>query len=692
MRRAAAVAVAAMLCALTGCSGDKGPQGTPAQGTQKPAAPTAEEELAALLQRRARALEAGSVRRYAATATGRQRADDAREARNARELDLRDVTLKPIEVDVQGRRAVVRARSGYGIRGVRGRFEAERVLRTVKTARGWRVRSEASRRQRHPWEVAAFSARRSPHFVILAPTALVVDGLPEALEDGYARMRDVLAAGTLRSRYLVVVAGDPAQARQMTSGIRGVATLAAISDTAVHEEGPAERVSSVASQRLLVVWPAFAPLDLDGRRRVVTHELTHAALARETSGRTPGWLAEGVALYVSGDDRVAEAARRVAVGISRRGLSLSGLSTPSAIAKLGGEAQSAAYAYSSAAAFYIVERFGRRRLFRLYDVVQRGVAARADRRPADRAGRARHARRAAAAPGARPAALDPRPGPPARLGTRCPSCPRSRRSAATSRPTSRGARSSAWRCSTGAGAARSRRASSPTRSSGRAIERLSRRGKYLVWELEGDVFLLQHLRMTGTLLLDPAGTPPHTRAWFELGDRRLAYTDPRRFGTGELALGPEALDEFFAARLGVEPLGPDFSGDHLYALARTSRAPIKAFLLDQRRVAGVGNIYADEALFRARLHPLRPANRVTRTQAHDLRDAVVASLEAGLAAKGATIDDFRHPDGVAGAFQNEFLIHLREGEPCPSAARACASCAPPAAGPTCASAASRGRA
>jgi formamidopyrimidine-DNA glycosylase len=200
--------------------------------------------------------------------------------------------------------------------------------------------------------------------------------------------------------------------------------------------------------------------------------------------------------------------------------------------------------------------------------------------------------------------------------------------------------------------------------SGRVVERLSRRGKYLVWELSDEVYLLQHLRMTGTLLLDPPGTPPHTRAWFELGERRLAYTDPRRFGTGELALGGEALDAFFAARLGVEPLGAGFSGDHLYALARTSRAPIKAFLLDQRRVAGVGNIYADEALFRARLHPLRPANRITRAQAHDLRDAVIASLEAGLAAKGATIDDFRHPDGVQGAFQNEFLIHLREGEPC----------------------------
>jgi hypothetical protein len=366
VRRSCAVALAA-LCALAGCSGDKGPDGTPAQGTRKPATPTAEDRLAALLGRRAQALQAGSPRRYAATATGPQRAEDRREAANARELDLRDVTLKPTEVDVADDRAVLRVRSAYGIEGVRGRFEAERVLRAVKTRAGWRIRSEASRRQRHPWELAPFSARRSAHFVILAPSALAVDGLREALEDGYARMRAVLAAGTLRRRYLVVVAGDPAQARQMTSGIRGVATLAAISDTAVREDGPAEKVASVASQRLLVVWPAFAPLGLDGRRRIVTHELTHAALAGETSGRTPGWLAEGVALYVSGDDRVAEAARRVIGGTARRGLSLTGLATPSAIAKLGGEAQSAAYAYSSAAALYIAERFGRRKLFRLYD-------------------------------------------------------------------------------------------------------------------------------------------------------------------------------------------------------------------------------------------------------------------------------------------------------------------------------------
>jgi hypothetical protein len=174
----------------------------------------------------------------------------------------------------------------------------------------------------------------------------------------------------LRRRYLVVVAADAAQARQMTTGIRGVATLAAISDSAVREQGLADRVVRVASQRLLVVWPAFAPLDPDGRRRVVTHELTHAALAGRTSGRTPGWLVEGIALYVSGDRRVGDAARLVAgdaAAVSRRALTLTGLSAPGAIGRLGGEGQSAAYAYSSAAAFYIVERFGRKPFLRLYD-------------------------------------------------------------------------------------------------------------------------------------------------------------------------------------------------------------------------------------------------------------------------------------------------------------------------------------
>jgi formamidopyrimidine-DNA glycosylase len=201
---------------------------------------------------------------------------------------------------------------------------------------------------------------------------------------------------------------------------------------------------------------------------------------------------------------------------------------------------------------------------------------------------------------------------------------------------------------------------------GRTVERLGRRGKYLVWELTDDVFLLMHLRMTGTLLLDPDPPSRHARVTIDLGDHTLVFDDPRRFGTGELALGPDALAAFFDARLGVEPLAQDFTADHLYALARASRAPIKAFLLDQKKVAGVGNIYADEALFRARIHPLRPANRITRAQAATLRDAVVETLLAGLEAKGATIEDFRDPYGVSGTFQDRFLVHTREGEPCPN--------------------------
>jgi formamidopyrimidine-DNA glycosylase len=201
---------------------------------------------------------------------------------------------------------------------------------------------------------------------------------------------------------------------------------------------------------------------------------------------------------------------------------------------------------------------------------------------------------------------------------------------------------------------------------GRHVERLSRRGKYLVWELTGDLFLLMHLRMTGTLLLDPPVPTGHARVRFALDDHVLVFDDPRRFGTGELALGPDALAAFFDARLGVEPLEQSFTAEHLYALARTSRAPVKAFLLDQKRVAGVGNIYADEALYRARVHPLRPANRLSRAHCAAIRDAVVESLLAGLEAKGATIDDFRDPHGVSGSFQDQFLVHLREGEPCPS--------------------------
>jgi formamidopyrimidine-DNA glycosylase len=205
-------------------------------------------------------------------------------------------------------------------------------------------------------------------------------------------------------------------------------------------------------------------------------------------------------------------------------------------------------------------------------------------------------------------------------------------------------------------------------TAGRTVEAVTRRGKYLTLELSDEVHVVMHLRMTGNLLLveadedDPG--PPHLRVRFDFGDERLLFVDVRRFGTGVVLLGDAARDEYFASRLGVEPLSPDFTADALRLLARGRRAPVKAFLLTQERIAGVGNIYADEALYRARIHPLRPVGTLRRPQIADLRDAVVASLEAGIDARGATIDDFRHSDGAQGSFQDRFMVHLREGEPC----------------------------
>jgi formamidopyrimidine-DNA glycosylase len=200
---------------------------------------------------------------------------------------------------------------------------------------------------------------------------------------------------------------------------------------------------------------------------------------------------------------------------------------------------------------------------------------------------------------------------------------------------------------------------------GAVVERVSRAGKYLVWALSDERYLLMHLRMTGTLLSDPVGPPPHTRVLFEFDDGHcLVYVDPRRFGTGHLVFGEAARAEYLSARLGVEPLTPEFTSQHLRELGRSRTAPIKAFVLDQRRIAGVGNIYADEALFRAGIHPLRPAGRLTAADWARLRDGIEEALSAGIEAKGASIDDFRHLDGARGSFQDRFLVHRRAGEPC----------------------------
>jgi len=382
LRRAAApLALALILCAA-GCGGAESPRstpipkGTPSERTAGAPPSSDADKLGELLDRRAAALQRGDSAAYAATATGAQRRRDRRAARRARPLHLRAVTLSVQRFGIAGEEARVRVRARYGLRGIAGRFEAVRELTARRTADGWRVLRDTSPRERHPWELAAFRARRSRHFVLLEPRP--APGLAEAFETGYARIRRALPSAALRRRYLVVVAADRPMARALTREIRGVESLAAIADAEVRETGPARRVTEVFSQRAVVVWPSFAPLGAGDRARLATHELTHAALAPTTSGRTPAWLLEGIAMWTSGDRRSADAAQLLAgrptagagaaqTAAARRVLNLRSLARPDAIGRLSGLRQAAAYAYASAAAFHVAERYGRRRLLALYD-------------------------------------------------------------------------------------------------------------------------------------------------------------------------------------------------------------------------------------------------------------------------------------------------------------------------------------
>ena len=204
---------------------------------------------------------------------------------------------------------------------------------------------------------------------------------------------------------------------------------------------------------------------------------------------------------------------------------------------------------------------------------------------------------------------------------------------------------------------------------GELILDVRRRGKYLVVVFESGRHLLVHLRMTGSVLHPaPAGAAddPYVRAVVSLDNRSdVAYRDVRRFGTWEL-LEPGELDEYFAARrLGPEPLARGFTRAGLAAALAGRRAPVKGALLDQRAAAGIGNIYADEALWYARLHPLRPAGSLDEGDVAALRDGIRKALRLGIRRQGATLRDYRGADGERGSMQEEFRVYGRGGEPCP---------------------------
>jgi formamidopyrimidine-DNA glycosylase len=199
------------------------------------------------------------------------------------------------------------------------------------------------------------------------------------------------------------------------------------------------------------------------------------------------------------------------------------------------------------------------------------------------------------------------------------------------------------------------------------VTSVERRGKYVVVRFDSDLVLLVHLRMTGSFLVASAGALPrdsHRRALLGLDDgSRIAYRDVRRFGTW-LVLEAGELESYLSERLGEEPLSPRFTTRHLTRRFAGRRAPVKAALLDQRAVAGIGNIYADEGLWYAQVDPLRPAGELAADEVAAVRRGVRRALRVGIRRQGATLSDYRTPNGGRGTMQEEFKVYGREGEPC----------------------------
>jgi formamidopyrimidine-DNA glycosylase len=212
------------------------------------------------------------------------------------------------------------------------------------------------------------------------------------------------------------------------------------------------------------------------------------------------------------------------------------------------------------------------------------------------------------------------------------------------------------------------------RLAGQRVLALRRRAKYLIADLASGETLVMHLGMSGSFRIEdnpvgafyhPRGTPAHDHVVFRFeSGARVVYNDPRRFGFMEIATTAELERHKLFAGLGVEPLGADFGAAALAAAMAGVRAPLKAALLDQRRVAGLGNIYVCEALHAARLSPLREAASLKPAETRRLAAAIVNVLVAAIEAGGSTLRDHRQPDGALGYFQHSFAVYDREGAAC----------------------------
>ena len=200
---------------------------------------------------------------------------------------------------------------------------------------------------------------------------------------------------------------------------------------------------------------------------------------------------------------------------------------------------------------------------------------------------------------------------------------------------------------------------------GQTVVGVARRAKYLLFETE-NYFLISHLGMTGKWRRDEVielQKHDHVVLHFKSGFN-LVFNDARRFGVLDLVPRAALGQSRWFKHLGIEPLTPDFDAAYLFKLTRKFKGAIKGFIMDQKRVVGVGNIYASEALFAAGVRPTRPAGRLTRVEAAKLVGHIHRILRAAIAAGGSTIRDYRNSQGEDGSFQKQFLVYDRKGQPC----------------------------
>jgi hypothetical protein len=322
-----------------------------------------DEEIKQLLADRAAALEGRDAKVLRATAAGGQRQRDRRALANLEALPLERVELEPSDVQMSGARATMRAGMAYRIKGASRPFLTSRKVVARKSASGWKVVRDVPRHDALPWEVERYRASTGRNVVLLTPPGVQPGTLMPGLEAAYGKVAGALPARDLPKRVLVIAAGDAGEVKQLDG--KGVASaVVAMASVAVdYKPGGALEVERVLAQRMTIIMDRYGRMPEQEREWTLAHEMVHTAMNPDTSGRTPIWIIEGVAMYVSGEDLsgytgAVAGDRPTLVQLSRR----------NALAKLSdADAQGAAYVVASAAAEEIAERKGNEGLFRFYE-------------------------------------------------------------------------------------------------------------------------------------------------------------------------------------------------------------------------------------------------------------------------------------------------------------------------------------